>query len=65
MLKYLCNLGVVPIGKNFNSIEVPEYIEEVILIQGELINDTTTEVAIAPALVPPTWTRIGQVGSIN
>jgi hypothetical protein len=52
---------VVPVGERFKSLEIPDYIEEAILIYGELMNDASTEQLCAPAIVPTSWTKIGQV----
>lgn len=53
--------SAVPVGERFDTMIVPEYISDVIVIHGRVMNYHTHEVYQAPALIPRTCSKFSPV----
>ncbi|CAG7640037.1 unnamed protein product [Allacma fusca] len=53
--------SAVPIGEKFETMTVPEYISDVIVIQGQVMNSHTKEIYQAPSLVPRSCSKFSPV----
>jgi CRP-like cAMP-binding protein len=53
--------SAVPIGERFETLTVPEYISDVVVIQGQVRNYHTKEVYQAPSLVPRSCSKFAPI----
>jgi len=51
----------VPIGPEFETLKIPHYVQDVVVIEGMAKNEETGELYIAPAVIPKTCTKIRMV----
>ncbi|CAL8104179.1 unnamed protein product [Orchesella dallaii] len=57
-LEMLLERSCVPIGPDFDTIKIPPYVQEVVVIEGMVKNEETGEIYIAPAVIPKICTKI-------
>jgi len=48
--------SAVPVGEHFTRLQVPNYVANIVVIEGYAENEETKELYVAPALVPQSCT---------